>query len=326
MITFERMRQFLFLSIFYLCSFAVNAQEKTPKTLEVYKDSLSHITKKLYAATADSTKRFYNKELIALCTNMLKTQGSFEYSFDSVKDIGILTSPDNSFRIYNWNIPLEDGTHEYYGFIHAKQVNMRKVGMFKKIYTESYKVFSLTDVSKNVTNTENYISDHTKWYGMLYYKIIPKKSKQKVFYTLLAWDGNDKFSQKKIIDVLTFDNKGNPVFGGSVFNTPKGTKKRVVLEYSATCTISLKYNKSKDSIVFDHLVPTEPQLEGQFQYYCTDFTYDGFGFKNGKWNYGEYIRVRNEKHERDKYYSDPSKDEGTIKSNRIMERKNKPNR
>ena len=320
MSTFERMRKILSIAFFSLFV-TLHAQEKAVKTLDVYRDSLNLITKNLYSSTTDSTKRLHNKELIDLINRMLHMRGVFDYYFDSVKDIGILTSSDKTFRIYTWNVPLEDGTHEYFGFIHAKQTHVRKVGLFKKIYIESYKIFPLIDISQKIANAENYIGDHKRWYGMLYYNIIPKKNNKKVYYTLLAWDGNDKFSQKKIIDVLTFDNKGNPVFGGSVFNTPKGTKKRIVLEYSATCTISLKYNKSKDSIVFDHLVPTEPQLEGQFQYYCTDFTYDGFGFKNGKWNYGEYIRATNEKSERDKQYKDPQNTNGAIKSNRLIERK-----
>jgi hypothetical protein len=323
MAIFGHMRK---LSLVILCAFSlsISAQEKKENylvALDACKDSLMVITKSLYASTTDSAKHRYNKQLISLLSRMLKMQGIYEYSFDSVKDIGILTSPDKMFRIYNWNIPLEDGTHEYYGFIHAKQIKVKKVGLFKKISTESYKVHLLTDYSKSVTTPENYISDHAKWYGMLYYKIIPKESNKKVFYTLLAWDGNDKFSQKKIIDVLTFDSKGNPVFGGSIFHTSNGTKKRFILEYSATCTISLKYNKSKDSIVFDHLVPTEPQLEGQYQYYCTDFTYDGFGFKKGKWNYGEFIRVANEKNEKDKQYKNPNDSKDVIRSNEIIKKK-----
>ena len=34
------------------------------------------------------------------------------------------------------------------------------------------------------------------WFGALYYKIIPVV-KNKTYYTLLGWDGNDMFSNKK---------------------------------------------------------------------------------------------------------------------------------
>ena len=293
------------------------------KALDVYNDSLKTIIKNLYASSTDEDKHKYNDQLIVTFNKALKMSGSFSYPFDSITDIGILNSPDHMLRIFNWNIPLNDGTHEYYGFLYCKQIQVKKLSMFEKVSTETYKVFPLKDVSKNISTPENYISDNNKWYGMLYYTIIPKRMKnKKTSYTLLGWDGNDKFSKKKIIDVLSFDNKGNPVFGGSIFNTLKGTKKRVVFEYDATCTMSLKYNKDKDSIIFDHLVPTQPQLEGQYQYYCTDFTYDGFGFKNGKWNYGEFIHATNEKNEKDKLYTDPKNKEG-IKSNEVIKRNTK---
>lgn len=302
-----------------LCS-----QEKNEEVqlLNTYRDSLKVITNKLYSSTTDSSKLKTNEELLVFLNRMIKQQGSYEYSFETVKDIGILTSPDGMFRIYNWNVPLKDGTHQYYGFIHKKQIQTRKVGLFKKITTERYEVFELNDVSDKISNPENYVSDNKRWYGMLYYSIIPKKSKnKKTAYTLLGWDGNDNFSKKKIIDVLTFNNKGLPVFGGSIFNTEKGLRKKVVFEYNATCTMTLKYDVKKDSIVFDHLVPTEPHLEGQHQYYCTDFTYDGYGFKNGRWNFGELIHATNNKNEKDKLYKNPKETEGAIKSNEIIQKR-----
>jgi hypothetical protein len=305
-------------------SFCAIAQEKTPETiiLDSYRDTLKSIIKNLYAAKADSVKHKYNAQLLTTFNRVLKMQGSFAYSFDSISDIGILNSPDYLIRIFNWNVPLTNGTHEYYGFIQAKQIQIKKVGLFKKTFIESYKIFPLKDISSTVKNPENYSGDNNKWFGMLYYSIIPKKVKnKKIYYTLLGWDGNDKFSNKKMIDALTFDNKGVPQFGATIFNTTKGIKKRVVFEYNANCTMSLKYNKAKDSIIFDHLVPSGTQLEGQYQYYCTDFTYDGFGFKNGKWNYGEFVNATNEKNLKDAIYKNPEDTRNAIRSNEIIKKK-----
>ena len=63
-------------------------------------------------------------------------------------------------------------------------------------------LFSLTDKSADIKNPENTVGEASKWYGMLYYKIVPVKIKRKKYYTLLGWDGNDKITAKKIIDVL----------------------------------------------------------------------------------------------------------------------------
>jgi hypothetical protein len=255
----------------------------------------------------DPDKQKYNKELLKKFQELLTENNSFEsYQFDSLKnDIGILTSPDKKFRIIHWNIPKDDGTHEYYGFIQENYSRTIKKGLFKKVHIDSVQLYPLTDRSSEIKNVENAITDHKKWFGALYSRIIVKKTKAKTYYTLLGWDGNDKFSSKKVIEVLTFDANGAPRFGADIFNFERKYPKRVIFEYSATCSMSLKYSNSKDSIIFGHLAPTSPQLEGQYQYYCSDMSFDGFGFKRGKWNYGADVKALNEKDEKDKLYHDP---------------------
>ncbi|MGZ4035119.1 MAG: hypothetical protein ACXVP4_09675 [Bacteroidia bacterium] len=270
--------------------------------------ALKVICKELYnTKNKDADKEKYNKQLLQEFEAILKENNSFEnYKFDSLhNDLGILTSADNKFRIINWDVPKDDGTFEYYGFIQEKYTNTIKKGLFKKEHIDSVQLYSLTDKSAEIKNPENAVTDNKKWFGALYNKIVIKKTKAKTYYTLLAWDGNDKFSRKKIIEVLTFDANGTPRFGADIFSMQKKYPKRVIFEYSANCNISLRYSAKKDSIVFDHLAPTSPQLEGQAQYYCSDGSYDGFGFKKGKWNYGEDVNATNEKDEKDKLYGDP---------------------
>jgi hypothetical protein len=276
-------------------------------SIKANENELLLICQKLYKAKSDADKLKYNKQLIQKFNAVLSEKNSFEnYHFDSLRnDIGILTSPDNRFRIINWHVPKEDGSQEYFGFIQENFRQVVKKGLFKKEIREESQLYELTDKSAEIKNPENSISDHKKWYGMLYYKIIPKKTKSKTYYTLLAWDGNDKFSQKKIIDVLTFDNNGVPKFGADIFVLPKRYPKRVIFEYSASCIMALKYSERKDSIVYDHLAPTQPQLEGQYQYYCGDMSYDGLGFKKGKWYYKADVQALNPKDEKDKLYRDP---------------------
>ena len=103
----------------------------------------------------------------------------------------------------------------------------------------------------------------------------------------------------------------------------KKNPKRVIFEYSASCNMSLKYNSKKDSIIFDHLSPTEPQLEGQFQYYCNDMSYDGFGFKHGRWNYGMDLDATNEKASKDKRYNDPHNSNTIHKSDVLIHNEKK---
>ncbi len=288
----------------------VSAQKgEVSKNAVIAQHKLLVICQKLFHSTtniSDAEKQKYNTELLQQFEEILNEQNSFNYPFDSLKtEMAILNSPDNKFRIINWNVPKDEGTQEYFGFIQTKFKQVVRKGLFKKEHTEIIQIFPLIDKSEVTKNPENYTSDNKKWYGMLYNKIILKKTKTTNYYTLLAWDGNDKFSSKKIIDVLTFDLNGIPHFGAEVFNMQKKHLKRVIFEYASSCSMSLRFDNKKDSIIFDHLAPTSPQLEGQYQYYCSDMSYDGFGFKKGKWNYGTDVNATNEKDEKDILYNDP---------------------
>jgi hypothetical protein len=313
------------LLVILLFSLSLSAQEKDLnfQQLDLYNDTLKMIVKKLYQSKNDAEKQKWNQQLLTTFENSLNQPNSFNYSFDSLSDIGRLESPDKMFRIINWNVAKDNGTQEYFGFIQKKQIQVKKKGLFKKETTETIQLFPLIDKSAEIKDAESYVSDNKKWLGMLYYKIILKKTKNTCYYTLLAWDGNDKLSSKKIIDVLTFDKNGIPRFGASIFNMNKLHQKRVIFEHAATCTMSLKYNAKKDSIIFDHLTAPSPQLEGQYQYYCPDLGCDGFGFKKGKWNFGSDVIATNEKDERDKNYVNPLKTSPARESNTFIRSKKK---
>ncbi|HEY0030640.1 MAG TPA: hypothetical protein VGC65_07775 [Bacteroidia bacterium] len=292
----------------------VTTEMRIKQAEELTQTKLKPLIKKLFSAKTADEQAKLNQDLLIIFKEAIEIPNTFDYDFDSLRqDIGILRSPDNKFRIIHWDLPKSDGTFEYYGFIQSKHTEIKKAGLFRKIKTETIQLYPLTDKSSEIKNPENAITDHKKWFGALYSKIILKKSGGKTYYTLLGRDGNDKFSQKKIIEVLTFDANGTPRFGADIFSFNKKYPKRVIFEYSATCSMSLRYSNKKDSIVFGHLAPIEPQLEGQFQYYCSDMSFDGFGFKKGKWNYGADVKAVNEKDEKDKYYNDPH-DRSTTKN------------
>lgn len=323
-VIFESMKKIV---VLFLILFSANAysQGKNPdkkalaERMLPYTDSIQKVLKDLYSSRYDAQKRMLNSQLLDLFRRALKEKESFEFGFEELsKDVGLLRAPDNSFRLVNWNVPLADGTHEYYGFIQTRQTVEYKKSLFKKVQLDQERTFELTDVSASVANAERYTGTHKRWYGMLYYDIIKNKTKTKTYYTLLAWDGNDRFSSKKIIDVVVIDSRGTPRFGANIFTyRGRSPKKRIVFEHDANCSMSLKYDAKKDSIVFDHLVPKEIPLEGQYQYYCTDFTYDGFGFKKGKWYFGEMVEAKNKKSKHDNEYRSPSDLRDAIGSNDV---------
>ena len=288
---------------FLLCGFVCHSQtEEQKKQLSLYEDSLKKIQKDIFKAKNDGLKRLAGQQFGDIVERALNVENSFNFPFDSLKDVARLVSPDKKLRIINWNLPLDDGTHEYYGYIQAYNAKTKK-----------YDVFKLVDRSADVRNPETYTSDHSKWYGMLYYKIILGKINKKPVYTLLAWDGNDKISNKKIIDVLSFNSNGVPQFGMDIFKMEKRSPKRVVFEFVKDASMSLKYDEKKNRIIFDHLAPPDESLKGQFQFYGPDFSFDGLKFEKGFWIYIRDIDARNEKNKKDDTYIDPKGDKTPIK-------------
>lgn len=289
-----------FFVIFFGSAFFTNAQKYT--VINQYEDTLKVLARDILYAKNDFIKYDANEKFILTLQNALKLEHSFNYPFDSLISIAILRSPDNSFRIFNWNLPKADGTYEHFGIIHTY-----------KLGKDKYEVYVLDDKSDVIENPETQILSHDNWYGAHYYKLIKKTSGKKKYYTLLAWDGNNITSTKKIIEVLSFKSNGKPVFGAYIFRRYKKKTRRVILEYSSTVMVSLKYDnqsfyvlkKSKRKkrnirkvnewmIVFDRLSPMDPNLKGQYQFYVPETNiFDGFVFHNGKWNFIKEVDARN---------------------------------
>lgn len=291
---------FNFLIIFFTSTFYCHAQKHT--IFDQYEDTLKILARDILYGEDDFIKYDANEKFLNTLQRALKSDKSFDYPFDSLISIGRLRSPDNSFRIFNWNLPKANGTYEYFGIIHTH-----------KLGNNNYEVYVLSDKSDEIENPENQILSYDNWYGAHYYKIIKNTAGQKKYYTLLAWDGNNITSTKKIIEVLSFKSNGKPVFGAYLFKRYKKKTRRVILEYSSSVMVSLKYDDqsfyirkksrskkknikriSERMIVFDRLTPMDPKLEGQYQFYVPETNiFDGFVFYNDKWVFIKEVDARN---------------------------------
>ncbi|UCG27521.1 MAG: hypothetical protein JSV24_11195 [Bacteroidales bacterium] len=221
----------------------------------------------------DAEKVAINKKIIDLFKEVLEEENSFKYPFDSLVNIGNITSGDKKVRIYTWNIAFTDGTHRYCGFVQHYLKSEKK-----------YKIYFLSDES-DLDNSLNEIPvTGNNWYGALYYQIIPVRSGKSIFYTVLGVDMNNIFTRKRIIDIIYFTDEGIR-FGFPLFTDGNLVRHRVIFEYSARLTMNLKYDKSSKMIVFDHLSPSNPEHTGQYAFYGPDASVDGFKFRNNRWLY-----------------------------------------
>ena len=246
--------------------------QNTNITLTAFEDTLKKLGPKILKSKEDREKYNANEKFTEILERALNIENSFDYPFDSLITIARLIAPDKSFRIFNWNLPKLDGTFEYFGFIQAYHKR-----------SKTYKLYPLTESLSQITSPEDQILDHDEWYGAHYYKIILRKQNGKKYYTLLGWDGHDRLSSRKIIDVVYFPRGGRPKFGTPIFKMGKVVKKRVIFEYGSQAMMSVRYDEDNKMIVFDHLSPQNPSLEGQYHYYGPDGSYDALKYKKGKW-------------------------------------------
>ena len=239
----------------------------------------------------DSVRINYHDKFYSIIDSLLKDSLSFTLSFDSVKTLAVLQSQDKKLRIYNWILPLQHGGEfHYFGFV---QINDKK--------TKRVQTFILSEKKWTTDSAEIMKLNNQNWYGALYYKIVQQKYNGKVYYTLLGWHGNSFQTTRKIIDVVSFNN--NKIqFGTSIFKVGGKTKTRIVFEYNAQATMSLKYEEGDNRIVFDHLSPSDPRAEAKNMYslYGPDMSYDALKFDKGFWIMQKNIQPRNEREHQQK--------------------------
>ncbi|MFY8172307.1 MAG: hypothetical protein ACOVJ4_06630, partial [Sphingobacteriaceae bacterium] len=206
----------------------------------------------------------------------------------------IMRSPDNQFRIFTWHLRTDDGHYRYYGAI-------------QKNDPKKLTLYPLFDNSAFIQNPQDTVLTNDSWYGAHYYTIIvPKRwfSKNKK-YVLLGWKGHNQNSQQKVIDVLSFDKNGSPIFGAANLKLKDKTQQRIIFEYTTQAVMMLRYLSDKKWIVYDHLAAPNARSEGNFEVYGPDLSYDGLKYRRGKWILMEKIDLRNEASMEDAKFNNP---------------------
>lgn len=291
-------KHFYTLLFIAFCSLGFSQKKDTVYgSLDGLANEIRVLQKNVFESKKEADRFEANKAFLKLWDELLRNPASIDYNLDSIKGVSCLKSGDKKFRIITWNVFKNDGQQAYFGFIQVNNKKVEKKGLFRKSTVYSYEVFPLQDKSSTITSPETHVSDSKKWFGMLYYDIVDCDG----YYTLLGWDGNDNLIQKKFIDVLYFKSDGTPIFGKDVFRIPKKSPKRIMFQYSAEVAMSLKYNDKRNQIIFSHLSPKDegPTLEGQYQYYGPDGSFDAYEQKKDRWVLVEDIDIRNAKGKND---------------------------
>lgn len=268
------------LSFISIYSFAQGIDNAALKVLTKKEDSLKKYAVKIIQGNEADDRFNADSMFTRVLVRALKTKNSFYFPFDSLQTVSILYSPDSVFRIFTWQMVINENVIRQHGAIQMKT------------YDGSLKLFPLIDKSDVTTNVQDTIGNHFGWIGAIYYKIIVKRSSNQNYYTLLGFDENNIRSSRKIIEVLSFPND-EPVFGGRYFSYEddsvfKSAQGRYIMEYKKGAGPRLNYDKELDIIVVEHLVSENNQPAKKWTL-VGDGDYEGFKWKNGKWVHVEKI-------------------------------------
>lgn len=268
----------LFAVILFFLTISSKAQisAENMRMLKAQEDSLKYFSHKMIFDSFASTRFHYDSVFIKSLVRALKTPYSFEYPFDSILTVSRLYAPDSSFRIFTWQLQRDESYYRQEGAIQMKT----KDG--------SLKLFGLLDASDFTGDPTDSVRSNRNWIGAIYYNIIMKEYKGKKYYTLLGYDDNNLLTTRKWIEVLTFNSKGEPVFGGDYFVykddelKPLQPVDRFLLEYKKDARARLNYDPDLKEIVFEHLISESNEPQKRYTL-IPDGDYEGFKWENGKW-------------------------------------------
>jgi hypothetical protein len=271
----------LFLS---LVSVAATAQlsKETKASLKRCEDTLKLLANQMIHEREASQRFTADSSFIKTLVRTLKTPNSFYYPFDSLKTVSRIYSPDSNFRIITWQFMRDEAYFRQRGAIQMKTAD------------GSLKLFPLIDMSDFTENPVDSVRSNFNWIGAIYYNMVMKTHNNKKFYTLFGYDDNNFRSTKKWLEVLTFNEQGQPQFGGRYFNYPADEIKapqpafRFVLEYKKDAAARISYDPEMDLIIFDHLVSDSKDPSKKFTL-VPDGDQEGFRWKDGQWVYIEKV-------------------------------------
>ena len=268
----------LYLLFIFAVHGAATAQKIAPadlRLLEKREDSLKSFVKNVMIDSFTAGRMRSDSQFVKTLVRSLQVKNSFYFPFDSVQGIGKLYAPDSTFRIITWQISFDDYYCRQRGAIQYRTPD------------GSLKLVPLRDYSEFTTNAMDSVRNKDNWIGAVYYNMIKTQYNGKNYYTLFGFDENGVRSNKKWIEVLTFDDRNMPVFGGRYFSYEKDSVKRPAqyrfsIEYKKDAATTVNFDPDMNMILIDHLVSEsdEPNLAYT---YVPDGDYEGFKWVNGKW-------------------------------------------
>jgi hypothetical protein len=274
-----RLKRYLIIIVFLSSLIPVIAQDSHQDIPFILEDLFSRILN----TSTDNERLRLNDSVMLLIDSYAASDSVMKHKFKNVRNLGQIDSPDGEIKIINWNIALRDGSNKYFLYII----------MYGGRNGEN-RIYKLTGESSSKPILTDFIYNPDNWYGAVYYGIQPFRSQKKTCYLLLGIDLGNTITTRKIIDVLSFNEKGEITFGRKCFLKGKEMMSREVLEYSSESVVSLRMQSGK-IVVFDHLDSFSAGHGNSPDNVGAGLFFDGYILKKGIWNYTTNIEARNRK-------------------------------
>lgn len=245
------------------------------KKLQQKEDTLQEYARYLVTDSTTADRMVSDSIFTRTLVRALLIKNSFYYPFDSVHGISHLYAPDSSFRIFTWNMQFDD----YY---------CRQKGAIQlRTRDGSLKLLPLRDVSEFTDKAEDSVRTRNNWIGAIYYNIIKTQYNGKNYYTLFGIDFNTVMSTKKWIEVMYFNERNEPVFGGPFFSyandsIAKKPQYRFSLEFKKDTRVLANYIPDLGMVLVDHLISETDEPDNKWTY-IPDGDNEAFKWENGKW-------------------------------------------
>ena len=262
-------------------SFSQTITSADKKKLREKEDSLKVLAQDIVLDSSKAGRMVADSLFIKTLVRTLQIKNSFYYPLDSVLGISKLYAPDTSFRIFSWTMEYDD----YYS---------RQRGAIQLRTTDgSLKLIPLRDVSEFTGNAMDSVRNKNNWIGAVYYNIIKTQYRGKNYYTLFGYDNNSAMSSLRWIEVMTFNEKKEPVFGGPFFSfekdsIPKPPQYRYSMEYKKDARVLANYINDLGMILVDQLISESDEPDNKWTY-VPDGENEGFKWENGKWVHVEEV-------------------------------------
>jgi hypothetical protein len=201
---------------------------------------------------------------------------SYQYPFDSLIWISRVQPEDKSFRIFSWQLKLENNLYAYFGVVQL----------------ENGRVYPLLETKEALSDEEYSVFTPEEWLGQLYYAIHSYKYKKEKGHILFGFRENERMKTQKIAAPILIS--GDEVFFGDeiFFKQSRHGAHRIIIEYASVAKASLRYDTELEGIIYDHLTPVLNPYESNEMMLVPDGSYEGYFFDKGVWRHEDKIEFQ----------------------------------